>query len=78
MLVTTIPISIAGWGVRETAMVTAMGLIGIPSDAALILSILFGLSTIIFTLPASLVWILSRSIHNDATFEEIKKTIKAD
>ncbi|MDA1326933.1 MAG: lysylphosphatidylglycerol synthase transmembrane domain-containing protein [Proteobacteria bacterium] len=40
MLTTAIPLSIAGWGVREGAMVFAFGLIGVPTSDALILSVL--------------------------------------
>ena len=76
MLITTMPISIAGWGVRETAMVIAMGTIGVPDDAALVLSILFGFSAIVFTLPAALLWILNRSQAGKVSFDEIERTIK--
>jgi len=43
VLIMTIPISIGGWGVRETAMVALFGLIGVPGEAALLLSVLTGL-----------------------------------
>jgi uncharacterized membrane protein YbhN (UPF0104 family) len=57
MLVTTLPISVAGWGVREGAMVTALGFIGVNSTDALLLSVLFGLLGIIVALPGGLVWL---------------------
>ncbi|MFA6020940.1 MAG: lysylphosphatidylglycerol synthase transmembrane domain-containing protein [Rhodospirillales bacterium] len=59
MLVMTLPISIAGWGVRETAMVTAFGFIGVPDAAALVLSILLGLLGTVMSLPGGLLWFLS-------------------
>ncbi|MDK9720167.1 MAG: flippase-like domain-containing protein [Rhodospirillales bacterium] len=59
MLVMTLPISIAGWGVRETAMVTAFGFIGVNSAAALVLSILLGLLGTVMSLPGGLLWFLS-------------------
>jgi len=59
ILVMTIPISIAGWGVREGAMVVAFGMIGIERVDALSLSIIFGLLTIAIALPGGLVWLLS-------------------
>ena len=40
MLIMTIPISIGGWGVRETAMVSLFGLVGVPGEGALALSVL--------------------------------------
>ena len=59
LLVTVLPISIAGWGVREGAMVTALGLIGVSAESALVLSILFGLAAIAASLPGGLIWLLS-------------------
>ena len=60
LLVMTLPISIAGWGVRETAMVTFFGLIGVPAEGALVLSILFGLAGIAVSLPGGAVWLATR------------------
>lgn len=57
ILLMTLPISIAGWGVRETAMVVAFGFVGVPKEAALVLSILFGLVTMAASLPGGLVWL---------------------
>lgn len=60
LLIMALPISIAGWGVREQAMVTAFGLIGVPFEGALVLSIMFGLIGLLFGLPGGVVWMLSR------------------
>ncbi len=60
ILVTTLPISIAGWGVRESAMVAGLGLIGVASSDALAVSVLFGLVQIIVALPGGLVWLADR------------------
>jgi hypothetical protein len=43
MLISALPISIAGWGVREGVMVAALSPLGVPTEKALILSILLGL-----------------------------------
>jgi uncharacterized protein (TIRG00374 family) len=61
VLLTTLPISVAGWGVREGAMVAGFGLIGVPADGALVVSVLFGLATILISLPGGLVWLVGRS-----------------
>lgn len=66
MLVTTIPISIGGWGVREAVMIWLLGLIGVSQAAALMLSIQLGLIIIILSLPASLLWIAHRKQPMDA------------
>ncbi|MFD2234885.1 lysylphosphatidylglycerol synthase transmembrane domain-containing protein [Phaeospirillum tilakii] len=59
ILIMTLPISIAGWGVRETAMVAAFGYIGTEPHSALVLSVLFGLTCTAGALPGGLVWLLS-------------------
>lgn len=61
ILLTTLPISVAGWGVREGAMVAGFGLIGVPADGALALSVLYGLATIIVSLPGGIAWLIGRS-----------------
>lgn len=42
MLLSAVPISISGWGVREGVMVGALGMMGIASEQALALSVLLG------------------------------------
>jgi uncharacterized protein (TIRG00374 family) len=59
ILIMTLPISIAGWGVRETAMVAAFGYVGVESHSALALSVLFGLVSSAVALPGGVVWLLS-------------------
>jgi len=62
ILVATLPISIAGWGAREVAMVTVFGLIGVPSAQATALSVLFGLATLLIALPGGALWLMERRI----------------
>ncbi len=59
ILITTIPISIAGWGVRELAMVQAFGLIGVAAAEATLLSLLFGFVALFASLPGGAIWLLS-------------------
>jgi uncharacterized protein (TIRG00374 family) len=59
ILIMTLPISIAGWGVRETAMVTAFGFVGVPEASALVLSILFGIVTMATALPGGMIFLLA-------------------
>ena len=46
LLIATIPLSIAGWGTRETAMILAFGYAGLPESDGLIVSVLFGIATV--------------------------------
>jgi hypothetical protein len=42
VLIATLPVSIAGWGVRESAMVLAFSYAGLPESDGLIVSLLYG------------------------------------
>ena len=42
MLIATIPVSIAGWGVRESALVMAFSYAGLPAADGLVISVLYG------------------------------------
>ena len=68
ILVTVVPVSIAGWGVREGAMVVAFGFIQVPASAAFAMSVLFGVTLAIASLPGCVLWWLSGyQIRNVAT-----------
>ncbi len=54
-----LPISIAGWGVREGVMVLGLGYAGIQPENALALSVLYGLLLLILTLPGALAWLVN-------------------
>ena len=60
LLVATIPLSIAGWGTRETAMVLAFGYAGLPESDGLIVSVLFGIAMFAAGLLGGVIWILDR------------------
>ena len=59
MLISTVPISIAGWGVRETALIVAFGYAGLQAGDALVVSILFGAAMFAFGLAGGGLWLLS-------------------
>lgn len=60
-LITNLPISFSGWGVREGAMVVGMGLLGVGSGEALTVSVLLGLGLILIALPGLPLWFVARS-----------------
>jgi uncharacterized membrane protein YbhN (UPF0104 family) len=60
VLVAIVPISIAGWGVRESAMVTAFAYAGLPQADGLIVSLLLGAGQLALGIVGGLVWIASR------------------
>lgn len=58
ILFLVMPISIAGWGVREGAFVLLYGIEGVPSDSALALSVMVGLLLIATSLPGGVIWLI--------------------
>jgi uncharacterized membrane protein YbhN (UPF0104 family) len=78
MLITILPISIAGWGVREATMGLAFGYVGLTMDDGVGLSLLFGAVSFIVGAIGGLVWMLStekaaqRSIRINASEQTAK------
>jgi uncharacterized membrane protein YbhN (UPF0104 family) len=54
---TALPISLAGWGVREVSLVSLLGLLGVDREAALVLSVEFGIINTLMSLPGGLIWL---------------------
>ena len=59
MLVTMLPISIAGWGVREATMGLAFGYAGLVTSEGVNISLLYGAVSFVVGAFGGLVWILS-------------------
>jgi uncharacterized membrane protein YbhN (UPF0104 family) len=59
MLITMLPISIAGWGVREATMGLAFGYAGLMANEGVNVSLLFGAVSFIVGAFGGLVWIFS-------------------
>lgn len=59
-LMTTIPISLGGWGIREGAMILLLGLIGVAPAQALMMSVLYGLSELAICSFGGIIWLLQR------------------
>jgi hypothetical protein len=57
ILISMIPISIAGWGVRENAMVAAFAYTGLPQSDGLVVSLLFGAAFFLVGAIGGAVWI---------------------
>ena len=61
MLISMIPISIGGWGIREGAMVVAFGYAGIEPSRALAVSVLLGATTLAVGIVGGVVWLAERN-----------------
>jgi uncharacterized protein (TIRG00374 family) len=62
-LLMMLPISISGWGLRETTLAAVLSLWGIPVSTTLLASITFGLVTLLAYLPATWVLLKKRPKH---------------
>jgi glycosyltransferase 2 family protein len=67
MLISMIPISIGGWGIRESAMVVAFGYAGIESSQALTVSVLLGVTTLAVSIVGGIIWLAERNPARAAT-----------
>jgi uncharacterized protein (TIRG00374 family) len=61
ILLTILPISLAGWGVREGAMVGFFLLIGADKSRVLTFSILYGLVALVASLPGLIVYLTQKN-----------------
>jgi uncharacterized membrane protein YbhN (UPF0104 family) len=61
-LIQLLPISLAGWGVREAGLVVALASFNVPAEAALATSVLLGLCLIAAGLPGGLIWLANWDI----------------
>jgi uncharacterized membrane protein YbhN (UPF0104 family) len=61
-LIQLVPVSLAGWGVRELGFVVVLAGFGVPAEAALAASVLIGLCMIVVGLPGGLLWLTGRDI----------------
>ena len=75
MLIVTIPISIAGWGVRESALVLAFSYAGLPESDGLLVSVLMGGAMFAVGIIGGLVWLVGSDRVIDADRAEQPETI---
>jgi uncharacterized protein (TIRG00374 family) len=59
ILATALPVSIAGWGVREGSMVFALGVLGVTASDAALVSVVIGLVGLLLGAVGGLVWLPS-------------------
>jgi len=60
LLISMLPISAGGWGIREACFVLALASFGIRPEEAIIPPIIFGLGVLLVTLPGGIIWLANR------------------
>ena len=61
LLATMIPLSYAGWGIREAGAVWVFAHLGLGAETALAISVLFGAALLVAALPGAAFWLTSTS-----------------
>jgi uncharacterized membrane protein YbhN (UPF0104 family) len=69
MFLSMLPISVAGWGVREGAMIVALGIAGVAPAQSVALSVCFGLGVLAISLPGGVMWLVHRGEYASAPGE---------
>ncbi len=67
VLISMMPIFVAGWGAREFLMVQAFGLMGFAADKVLAVSITFGLAMMVASAPGGVLWLIKRRAKHETT-----------
>lgn len=71
MLLTSLPVSFAGWGLREGAIIIALGVYGVPQETALALSLVYGVLQLFSAVPGLVLWILEKRRLRPLTPQEM-------
>lgn len=80
ILLSALPVSLGGWGVREASMMTLFAIVGVSNEKSLLLSVLYGLVMMIASLPGGFVWWIGGAraytnkpiVSGDETVEQVK------
>lgn len=67
LVLTVVPVSIAGWGVREGVLVGLFSLIGADKTVVLMVSLVYGILLILVSLPGLAVFLRGRRLWTDRT-----------
>jgi glycosyltransferase 2 family protein len=60
LLIVMIPISLGGWGIREASFITLLAPLGVNSQDALLIGLLFGLMNLVSSVPGGLSFLADR------------------
>ena len=61
LMVSALPLSIAGWGLREGGFALAFAFLGVPASQSITVSIVYGLAILTVALPGGVVFALTRA-----------------
>jgi uncharacterized membrane protein YbhN (UPF0104 family) len=64
LLLSLLPISAGGWGLREGVLIFALASLGVSPEEAIVPSLIFGLGLLVVTLPGAWVWLANRKLDS--------------
>jgi glycosyltransferase 2 family protein len=71
--VTIVPISVSGWGLRELAVVSLLGNLGVAPERALLFSVCFGFAIAVGSLPGAVVWLFCAAVAPGGPARRMKR-----
>lgn len=74
ILLSALPITPGGWGIRESAMVLVFSTTQVTAEAALGLSVLFGICSMLASLPTTAIWYTSKNWLNKTSAPIVRQT----
>lgn len=74
LLVASLPISVAGWGVRETGLAVGFTMIGQSASIAVATSIIIGLANLFSALPGAGIWALSQPADRGGGLDRLSES----
>jgi uncharacterized membrane protein YbhN (UPF0104 family) len=77
-LIQLVPVSLAGWGVRELGFVVVLAGFGIPAEPALAASLLVGLCMIVIGLPGGFLWLTEWDIASAIAAKDGRVVARVD
>lgn len=70
-LAKSFPLSFAGWGAREAAMIYFFGLVNVDIASAIAMSIIAGVLVLVATIPGGILWLFNKDLKStDSNFKK--------
>jgi hypothetical protein len=71
-LAKSFPLSFAGWGAREVAMIYFFGFVNLDNDSAVAMSVMAGVLVLVSSMPGGLLWLTNKDLNRSQVIS--KKT----
>jgi uncharacterized membrane protein YbhN (UPF0104 family) len=69
-LAKSFPLSFAGWGAREVAMIYFFGFVNVDSASAIAMSVVAGVLVLVSTIPGGVLWLMNKDLNRTQALSE--------